>query len=71
MNAALILQLLVELLAQGAQLAMTLKTAQAEGRDLTDAEVAAFLNSDTAARGALQAAIDQAKAQHATATPST
>lgn len=61
MNAALAVQLLLGLLNNAAAIGSLLKQAQAEGRDITDAELAALTAADDAARKALVDAIAAAK----------
>lgn len=62
MNTALMLQLVISLLEQMNAVALTLRTAAVEGRDVSDAEIAAALSADDAAKAKLQAAIDAALA---------
>lgn len=61
MNAALAVQLLLGLLNNATAIGSLLKQAQAEGRDITDAELAALTAADDAARKALVDAIAAAK----------
>ena len=56
-NAGLVLSLLFGLLDRTAAIAQLLKTANAEGRDITDAELDALASDDDAARAELVAAI--------------
>ena len=59
MNAALAVQLLLQLLTQTQAIAALLQKAQSEGRDVSDDEIQALASNDDAARAQLQAAIDQ------------
>lgn len=66
MSSALIAtNLLLGLLDRAAQIGSLLALAQAEGRDLTAAELDIVFASDAAARAQLQDAIDAAKAGQA------
>lgn len=60
MNAAALVTLLLGLLDRAAAIGVLLSKANAEGRDVTDAELDALGASDDAARARLQAAIDAA-----------
>jgi len=57
MNAALAVQLLIQLLAQAQSIGAIIAKAHTEGRDLTNAEVDDLVGADNAARLRLQAAI--------------
>jgi hypothetical protein len=59
MNAATAIQLLIGLLAQANQLGLLIAKAQAEGRDITDAELDGLAAGDDLARARLQAEIDR------------
>lgn len=61
MNAALAVQLLIQLLGQADQIAKLLQLAKSEGRDVTGAELDALVGQDEAAKKALQDAIDARK----------
>lgn len=54
--------LLVQLLTQATALGNLIRQAQAEGRDITQAELDTLAAGDDAARTALDAAIERAKA---------
>lgn len=56
------LTLLTQLLAQATALGNLIRTAHAEGRDITPAELDTLAAGDDAARSALDAAIERAKA---------
>lgn len=60
-NALIATNLLLGLLDRAAAIGGLIRTAQAEGRDVTAAELDALLADDAAARIQLQAAIDAAK----------
>ena len=62
MDALTALTLLTQLAAQVNALAQLIQRAQAEGRDITNAELDSLASGDTAARVALAAAIARAKA---------
>lgn len=55
--------LLVQLLTQATALGNLIRTAQAEGRDITDAELDTLAAGDDRARAGLEAAIARAKAE--------
>jgi hypothetical protein len=61
-NALLLLNVLVPLLQQANQIGALLAKAQAEGRDVTDAELDTLVAGDDAAKAALAAAIAKARA---------
>jgi hypothetical protein len=60
-NTALALQVLITLLQQSQTLSNLVAKAQAEGRDLTDAEVDSVVAADDAAKAELAAAIVKAR----------
>lgn len=55
--------LLLQLIEQAARVSMVIRQAQAEGRDLTSAELASVVAENDVARAALIAAIDRARAE--------
>lgn len=61
MNVLAALTILEQILAQAQGLGALIRTAQSEGRDLTEAELDGLLGADTAARDALAAAIAKAR----------
>ena len=61
-NAGLVLSLLFGLLDRAQTIASLLKTARAENRDVTDAELDALVTDDDAARAELVAAIKRRRA---------
>jgi hypothetical protein len=61
-GAALAIQVLFGLLDRASAIGALIKQAQAEGRDVTDAELNALATADDAARAALVAAIAERKA---------
>ncbi len=63
MDALTAISLLTQLLAQATVLGNLIRTAQAEGRDITAAELDTLAAGDDVARGALEAAIARAKAE--------
>lgn len=56
-NALLVIQALTEALASAQKLSALLQQAHAEGRDVTDADLAVLLREDDAAKAALDQAI--------------
>lgn len=62
MNAAIAVQLLLGLLQQSQAIGNLIATAQAAGRDITDAELDSLVSADEAAKAALAAAIAAARA---------
>jgi S-adenosylhomocysteine hydrolase len=60
-NTAVILELLIQLTMQAQKLAVLIKTARDQGRDVTDAELASLASDDDVAKAALDAAIAKAK----------
>lgn len=62
MGAAEAIALLLGLIDRAAAWGAVIAKAQAEGRDLTEAEVDAFASADDAAKTALEAAIAKARA---------
>lgn len=63
MDALTAITLLTQLLAQATALGNLIRTAQAEGRDITPAELDALAAGDDVARAALEAAIARAKSE--------
>ena len=61
-NAAILVDMLLSMALKGAEVATLLQKTRAENREPTDAEIDAFFASDDAARAALQAKIDAARA---------
>ena len=61
-NALILVSLLLQYSDKIAAVSKLLNTAHSEGRDVSDAELDALFADDDAARVALQAAIDAAKA---------
>jgi len=61
MNAALAVSLILGLLDRAQAIGTLIKTARAEGRDITDAELDSLVAEDDAAREALDAAIAKAR----------
>lgn len=61
-NAIALLALLLQYSDKVTQIGNLIRTAQTENRDVTDAELDALFAEDDAARAALQAQIDAAKA---------
>ena len=61
MGTAAVLQLLFGLLDRAQAISQLLSTAQAEGRDVTSAELDALVAQDNAARVELEAAIKKAR----------
>lgn len=55
--------LLLQLIEQAARVSVVIRQAQAEGRDLTAAELASVVAENDVARAALIAAIDRARAE--------
>lgn len=68
-NALTLTNLLLGLLAQQQKIAALLRTAQAEGRDVTSAELDALLADDNAARDALEAEIQTQRMLEGNHTP--
>lgn len=62
MNALQATALLLQLLQQATTLGNLLRTSQAEGRDITSAELDTLVSNDETARAALDAAIARARA---------
>lgn len=62
MNTDQALTLLIALLSQANEIGRLIRQAQAEGRDITDAELDALAIEDDAARARLAAAIEAARA---------
>lgn len=62
MNALTLTNLMLGLLAQQQKIAALLRTAQAEGRDVTDDELDGLFADDDAARAALETEIAKARA---------
>lgn len=56
-NALILIQLLTQLLAQAQSIGQLVSKARSEGRDVTDAELAALMAQDDAVRAALEAEI--------------
>ena len=63
MEAALAIQLLLGLLDRAAAWGAVIAKAQAEGRDLTEAEVDAFADADSVAQAMQEDAIAKARAE--------
>lgn len=60
-NSVILINLLLGLLDRAGAISSLLKTAQTEGRDITEAELDQIVAGDDAARAALDAAIKAAK----------